>query len=189
MVCMGIALVAGVARLPSFLLESFRTLASPATETGSPKNPFLATVSFAVVWVSAAIISITSAQAQNSSFNSNLDDGPWQTFQQASSARPMMVSPQTGQLVPAPTTPLPSIGDVPQFSTPAITRPLNTPAFNPPFENPTQPPALPGSQAFTDDFFSSPAQPSGPYSSGQAAPTNSQPFPNPNSNPKNRIPK
>ena len=112
------------------------------------------------------------AQFQNPSFSSSLDDGPWQTFQNASTARPILVSPQTGQLVPAPTAPLPSIGDVPQFSPPVT---------SPPFQNSAPTPAAPpGSQAFTEDFFSTPAEPSGPYSSGPNAPAGSQPFSNPN---------
>jgi len=88
-----------------------------------------------------------------------------------------MVSPQTGQLVPAPTGPLPSIGDVPQFSTPQFTSPQ--------LQNPVPSGATPGSQAFTDEFFSSPAQPSGPNSGGQNFPANAQPFSNPNPNNRN----
>jgi len=121
---------------------------------------------------------VAQAQIQNSSFSSSLDDGPWQTFRNASTARPMMVSPQTGQLVPAPTGPLPSIGDVPQFSTP--------PQFSsPPLQNSVPTPADPSTQAFTEDFFSSPAQPSGPNSTGQSPPANPQPFSNPTPNNRN----
>jgi len=102
---------------------------------------------------SLQVPTVAQAQIQNSSFSSSLDDGPWQTFRNASTARPVLVSPQTGQLVPAPTGPLPSIGDVPQFSAPQFTSPQ--------VQNPVPTPAPPGTQAFTDDFFSSPAQPSG----------------------------
>ena len=74
----------------------------------------------------------------------------WQTFQPASA--PMMVSPQTGQLVPAPSGNLPGIGDVPNFQSPLTTpqfqRPLEpTPAFTEPA------PAAPG------ELFSTPALP------------------------------
>ncbi len=78
--------------------------------------------------------------------------GPWQTFQNASATRPMMVSPQTGQLVPAPADALPSIRDVPQFSTPQFQTPAPTLAVPPEQILPGQSPA--------DDFFSSPALPS-----------------------------
>ena len=120
---------------------------------------------------------VAQAQIQNSSFSSSLDDGPWQTFRNASTARPLLVSPQTGQLVPAPSGPLPSIGDVPQFSAPQFTSPQ--------FQNTAPTPAPPGTQAFTEDFFSSPAQPSGPNSTGQNLPANPRPFSNPNPNNRN----
>ncbi len=120
------------------------------------------------------------AQIQNSSFDSSPDGGPWRTFQNASTARPMMVSPQTGQLIPAPTDALPSIGEVPQFSAPQFSAPQ--------FQNPTPTPAAPQSQSFTEDFFSTPAQPSQNFPSqsfpsqttpnypGQNPPANNQPF-------------
>ena len=67
-------------------------------------------------------------------------DSPWRSSPDPNAGRPMMVSAQTGELVPVPTGPLPSIGDVPQFPTPT------------PF-NPTAPQV--------EDLFSSPALPSG----------------------------
>ncbi len=133
------------------------------------------------MFLSFQVPSIAQAQIQNSSFSSFSDDGPWQTFRNASSARPMMVSPQTGQLIPAPTGPLPSIGNVPQFPTRPLDNSLQSAA--PQFQNPVPTPAAPGTQAFTDDFFSSPAEPSGPNSTGQNLPGNTQPFSNPNQNP------
>ena len=85
-------------------------------------------------------------------------DGPsegWQTFQPASA--PMMVSPQTGQLVPAPSSNLPGIGDVPNFQSP-----LTTPQFQRPLE-PTSPIYTQPTPTYTEpgngQLFSTPALP------------------------------